>query len=407
MNDNKSSNEFHKVLMIAGFFPPAGGVGTFRITKFVKYLRDYGWEPIVITMREENYHPLVMLDHSLMNDIPYGIKVVRTKVCKSHNINDIGLRWIPFLFFELRRIIIKEHPTVAYFTAGPFFPLIIAPIVKTFFKLDYVVDLRDPWTLSYKDEPVNLRRGKKELIGRYFSYKIEKSVIKKAKKIICVSDEMCEEYRKAYKNSPTGNFTVITNGYDEDDYQSAPSSKFHKYTVVYTGRFMVGRTFRDPSIFFQSMKILRDRGIDIKFIHVGKAEKIVFEKATIAGIQDSVECVGEMTYKESIAFAQRADLLLLIGCGQKSEQTAKIFDYFGCKRPILALARLDGGIEKIVKHIPYARIIENSNPMFVASTIMEFYDNRFEILPNNIDFSMFSRKYLTRCLGDVLNEIVS
>ena len=32
-----------KVLMIAQRFPPAGGVGTFRVTKFVKYLKEFGW----------------------------------------------------------------------------------------------------------------------------------------------------------------------------------------------------------------------------------------------------------------------------------------------------------------------------------------------------------------------------
>ena len=37
------------VLMIAYSFPPAGGPGVQRTSKFVKYLRNYGWEPVVLT----------------------------------------------------------------------------------------------------------------------------------------------------------------------------------------------------------------------------------------------------------------------------------------------------------------------------------------------------------------------
>lgn len=404
MNNNIISNKLPKVIMIAGFFPPAGGVGTFRITKFVKYLRDYGWEPIVITMREENYAPLV-LDYSLINDIPTGVKVMRTKVYRSKYINDIGLRWIPFLFLEIRKVISKEHPLIAFYTAGPFFPLIVAPFIKLFFKLDYIIDLRDSWKLSYKEENIHLKRGKKGFIGRKLTNIFEPYVLRNARKIICVSDEMCEEYRKEYDNIPADRFSIIPNGYDEDDYLSEIPLKFDKYTIVYTGKFLVGRTFRDPSIFFQSMKILLDKGIDITFIHVGKVEKIILEKADLFGIRYAIDFVGEKTYKESIAIGQRADLLLLIGGGQKSEQTAKIFDYFGCKKPILALARLDGGIEKIIRHIPHARIVENTNPILIASTIMEFYENRNIVQCNNMDFSMFSRKYLTSCLSKIFNDI--
>ena len=38
-----------KVLVIASRFPPVASVGAIRIRKFAKYLREFGWEPIVIT----------------------------------------------------------------------------------------------------------------------------------------------------------------------------------------------------------------------------------------------------------------------------------------------------------------------------------------------------------------------
>ena len=44
-----------KLLLVAAFFPPAGGVGTFRALKFAKYLPRFGVDVDVLAMREEVY----------------------------------------------------------------------------------------------------------------------------------------------------------------------------------------------------------------------------------------------------------------------------------------------------------------------------------------------------------------
>ena len=42
-----------KVLMVAYYFPPYGSVGfSIRAVKFVKFLPDFGWEPVVLTIED-------------------------------------------------------------------------------------------------------------------------------------------------------------------------------------------------------------------------------------------------------------------------------------------------------------------------------------------------------------------
>ena len=65
-----------KVLIITYYWPPAGGAGVQRALKFVKYLPQFGWEPIVLTV-EKSDSPVD--DISLLNDIPNGTKVYKTK----------------------------------------------------------------------------------------------------------------------------------------------------------------------------------------------------------------------------------------------------------------------------------------------------------------------------------------
>ncbi len=122
-----------KVLMIAQYFPPAGSVGTLRITKFVKYLKEFGWQPVVLTVFKECYPKAVWLDTDLNKDISDDVCIYRTNIWRSSFVNDEGIRWLPFLLSNIFKVIRKERPNLNYIVGGPFFPLIVGPIIKLFF----------------------------------------------------------------------------------------------------------------------------------------------------------------------------------------------------------------------------------------------------------------------------------
>ena len=66
-----------KILIITYYFPPSGGAGVQRWLKFVKYLPQFGYEPVVLTVNEkEASYP--QIDESLLNDIPDNVRVERT-----------------------------------------------------------------------------------------------------------------------------------------------------------------------------------------------------------------------------------------------------------------------------------------------------------------------------------------
>ena len=65
-----------KVLIITYYWPPAGGAGVQRALKFVKYLPQFGWQPIVLTVQNPD-SPVE--DNSLIADIPKECKVYKTK----------------------------------------------------------------------------------------------------------------------------------------------------------------------------------------------------------------------------------------------------------------------------------------------------------------------------------------
>src|SRR5690606_11364101 len=66
-----------KVLIITYYWPPAGGPGVQRWLMFVKYLRDFGIEPIVYVPENPHYP---MIDESLVNEIPQGITILKEPI---------------------------------------------------------------------------------------------------------------------------------------------------------------------------------------------------------------------------------------------------------------------------------------------------------------------------------------
>ncbi len=72
-----------KVLIITYYWPPSGGAGVQRWLKFVKYLRNYGWEPVVYTP-ENPEAPAI--DHSLEKDIPENLTVIKTRIWEPYSV---------------------------------------------------------------------------------------------------------------------------------------------------------------------------------------------------------------------------------------------------------------------------------------------------------------------------------
>jgi hypothetical protein len=66
-----------KVLVLAYYFPPMGLSGVQRTLKFVKYLKNFNWEPTVITAGDVGYYAH---DYSLLKEAETaGIRIIRTE----------------------------------------------------------------------------------------------------------------------------------------------------------------------------------------------------------------------------------------------------------------------------------------------------------------------------------------
>lgn len=339
-----------KILVIATYFPPSGGVGVFRVTKFVKYLKKNNYIPVVVTI-DNKY--CINYDESFLKDIE-GVKIYNIDFeCK----NKVAKNFAKRLKFELPSIIDKEKPDILFLTGGPFQILPLGRKMYEQYGIPYIIDLRDPWSLQ-RIYGNNFKEKLKCRMVRIRESLFERYTLKKAKCICVVNDEMKENYMKKYSKY---NFKVISNGYDEDDFKDVVPYKYKEFTIVYSGKFEVSAGFRDPSIFFSALKEIDN----VKFIHIGNKEEKVIDLAKKYSCYDKCEFIGFKPYNEVISYLKGASALLLISGNEKSEQTGKIFDYIGCRRPIIAITNRDNDLYKICMSIDNVYVSERNKKQLV------------------------------------------
>ena len=89
-----------KALLISYRFPPQGGGGVQRTLKYVKFLREHGWEPVVQTARGPVWP---VWDESLLAEVPAGVAIHHTPVLEPERLEKLVLAALRPLLGKSRR----------------------------------------------------------------------------------------------------------------------------------------------------------------------------------------------------------------------------------------------------------------------------------------------------------------
>ncbi|MBW6514916.1 MAG: hypothetical protein K0B87_09230, partial [Candidatus Syntrophosphaera sp.] len=164
-----------KILYIAFYFPPLGGVAAIRSLKNVKYLAQKDYEVHVLTVRTALMrHPR---DRALLAELPAGVKVWRAffpdpnwlfKLLYGLKLNgvvkfirqrllvpDPEMLWRPFAKNLLRHLLQDQCDfQAAVISSGPPSSLSLGLFLKSKYGIPFICDFRDEWTNN--PERINL-----------------------------------------------------------------------------------------------------------------------------------------------------------------------------------------------------------------------------------------------------------
>lgn len=384
------------ILVVATFFPPAGGIGTVRVTKYVKYLKKFNWNPTVVTITDKF---IEKKDETLLKDIGSDVKIYRLEFKRKNK--DISIDFYNALKKQIGQIIEKQKYDMLYITVGPFGILPIGEYIYKKYRIKYIIDMRDPWKLQklHYNNKINcvFAKIKKSIKGI-----IENKSFKNASYICTVNDTMTKEYANEYPKY-SNKFITIPNGIDKDDYSNIVAKKNNRFTIVYAGKFDTAAGFRDPSNIFSVIRNLINKNYDIQFMHIGDIEDKIVNIAKKVGIIDNCQFLGRKSYKETLEYCKGANILLVIGGNEKSEQTGKIFDYIGCSRPIMVLANKNSEINVVCEKVNNTICMEKNDTKNMEQTIISLYKSNEGIEETNIP-KEYTREFLTKKLSEILNK---
>ncbi len=418
-----------KVLMIAYQFPPMGGSGVQRTSKFVKHLSKFNYEPVVLTRKTDD---VALIDESLLEDIPKETIIYRTNphdksdsssksailskiVGRKILIPDQARLWEKSLHGMAMEIVNKNDIKLIYSTSYPYSDHLLALHIKKQLgdKVKWVCDFRDEWSNNpyTKDNPHNKIRQNLE-------FNMEKEVLQYADCVIANTPVMCKNFIEIHgiDEERQKDFYCIPNGYDADDFEGIDKSpvKNEKFTITYTGA-LYGR--RKPDYFFNAIKELVESGkidrdkILIRFIGNYKKDELLANISNF-GISDCAEIYDYMPHKDALKMLCSSDALLLIeggGVGSDAFYTGKIFEYMYTNRPVIAVLP-DGCATDLVIDTKIGLRSHYEDLETTKANILELYDmwKNGEVY-NKQDFEKikkYERIELTKQLSEIFDSLV-
>jgi glycosyltransferase involved in cell wall biosynthesis len=446
-----------KILIITYLFPPAGGVMVQRVLKFVKHLPHLGWEPTILTVKNPDYQ---MSSPDLVREVPERVKIIRTGTFEPSKIfkrlrswldgirsvlhreeplpepdscdlrprqsvatrisnfifvpdNRVG--WVPFAFFAMLRQLKGDNFDMVFSTSPPFSVHLIGLLAKLILKKPWVADLRDMWVLNPHTKPPTK-------VHLWISKYIEHNVLKLADKTITVSEPLCEDLTETYPDIPPGNFVVIPNGYDSEDFKMGDVNRGDKFTIGYVGSLYMfsGRT---PYYFLMALAGLKKEIPDLEkkmeVLFVGSIDeenrKIINSIASRFGLEDMIRLTGFLPYREAISHLKKLDVLLFLivksaeGCpSERGSISGKLYEYLAVGKPILALTE-EGPIRDLIEKSGCGILVDHDDVTKIKEKILDCYnrynEGRLEAKPNWEFIARFERRKLTKQLVSVLNDI--
>ncbi len=416
------------VLVITHDWPPVETAGTERIRKFVQYLPDFGYRPLLLTTGRYGGLPTDAaagvyraqdLVHSLFSplrrrkakDVPAEAQV-RVATLSTQSLPgrlrdhlmapDTKLGWLLPAVRLGREIIAAQQPAMILSSSPPETSHLIGQRLHRASGLPWVVDLRDGWLF----EPPNpgLRRA---AWRRAWEGRLERRAMTEAAAVVAATGPIAEDLAARY--AETGpKFSVITNGFDRADFAALTRQRpaDGHFLVVYTGSFSASSQDRSADALFDGVAALVRRWAEapLRVQLVGNISEVEKKAVRERGLEQVIEFVPPVSRTEAYQRQVDADALLLVTApGVRSVATSKLFDYIGAGRPILALAQ-DNAAAAIVQQDDLGLTVAPDDAASIAAAL-ETMIRQWQAGKTWPGFAAAQQRYERRALAQDLAEV--
>jgi glycosyltransferase involved in cell wall biosynthesis len=389
-----------KVLLVAFYFPPAGGGGVQRVLKFATHLPDLGVETHVLAPDDPRWihrdDELPLPPHAHVHRSRYlgprgrtpaeelrglvGLqRFVRQAKLFSRRllVPDENVSWSLTAIPAAIRIVRREGIDVVVTTSPPGSVHLIGAAVKRATGVLWVADLRDPLAAHpHRDVERRLVRIKDRAQSL-----VACLVSRSADAVVTVSDAIADEMRIL---RPRGRVTSIPNGSDFDDFAGLDYIPCNRFRITHTGSFF-GK--RDPRPFLAALQQVD--GVVARF--VGDFRTSDRDWAASLNLGDRLELIPYAPRRRALELQRDSEALLLLipeaGGRGSGILSGKVFEYIAAERPILALVPRGGAAARLITETGAGVVVDPEDREQIARALTTMRDNahssepHFELTP--------------------------
>ena len=414
------------ILMISYFAPPYNIPSAVRIGKFAKYLPEFGWNPIILTVKELGYYQKDWQQYEGINESqiyrtesldPIRLlnffkkekvqRIHRNKEGFTNKIKrlfpiDAKVGWMPFCYRKGKEILSNRKIDAIYCTTGGIYNHVITSYkLAKKFQIPLIVDIRDLWV----DHPFKEGTFYNKILNSYW----EKKILKFADKVVVVTPGLKKHYDDKY--SFLGNKTeVITNGFDIENHEYENNIDNTGITFTFAGSFYKNLS---PKDLFNAIPDNINDKIKLQFIGNFRNQfwnlKQRFEDRKLQNVE--IEILPRMIKRKLYNYLNSADVLLIfLPQGKKYEciLTTKLFDYLLHKKPILAFCSPNGDLAEFIQKGNLGFIAEAGNTKDGSKIIRKILElkksHKLRDIQRDENFvDRYSRKNLTKRLAEIIS----
>jgi len=349
-----------RVLLIAYHYPPLrGSSGIQRTLAFSRYLREYGWQPVVLTS-----HPRAYPDtgEDQLGDVPTDVPVHRAfALDASRHLAFRGAypkllalpdRWSSWCLGAIPsglRILRRYRPEVLWSTYPIATAHLIGLCLHSLSGIPWIADFRDSMTEPHYPPDATVRSVYR---------RIERSTVARATRTVFTTPGALRMYAERYPHLPATRWAVIPNGYDEEKFldaeRGASGSSVERSCITLIHSGLLYPSERDPRAFFGAIAALRRDGrvspSTLQIVLRGSGFDDTYRPMVReAGIDNIVRLEPQVGYRAALAEMLAADGLLLFQASNSNHQIpAKVYEYLRARRPIFAMTDVAGDTARVL-----------------------------------------------------------
>jgi glycosyltransferase involved in cell wall biosynthesis len=440
----------NKVLIISLHFAPFNNSGAYRTLKFVKYLPENGWQPIVLTCKNPGTS---YRDADLLNDIPPCAKIYQVwrpdirkltpwitallyrlrkerrpsrplnpKTASGHKtqpgmasrifhaifVPDEMITWIPWAAIKAIRLCRKENIKVLYTTSPPPSVHLIGYLVSRLRRVWWVADFRDKWIDNVSRQRVI---GSLKWPQRVDAW-LEKRVVAAAGVVIANTNIDRKLLIERYREETPHKFQVIHNGFDWPDLRgiNGHARPHEKLVISFAGNLYEGMSEAFFAALEEILAVHRDWAEKIQLHLIGTQETLIIRQlAQQRQLGKILSFHGKLPKCQALEQLAQSDVLLYFSYPDDAAAgwvPSKLFEYCMFGKPIWGVG-FPGEAAEILREAHLGTMVNpferDAIEKQLLAYVRQFESGKLEVAPNEKYLHGFARHQQTKKLVELFN----